>query len=178
MKPEDENESDELPKNEEIEATEKKEEVADLTTQELEKARKEMLYLRADFENSRKRMAKEQEQSIRFGQEKLIKELLHVVDIFERALVHAAPLKAKDDKELNGFVTGIEMTHAEFVQLLTRSGVELVGQVGEKFDPVKHEAISDRPAMSGEEGTVVEVLEKGSLLHGRLLKPAKVIVGK
>jgi len=145
----------------------------------VEAAQKEMLYLRAEMENYKRRMLKEQEQAIRFANEKLIKDLLGIADYFDLAFAHAKPIKARTgDPELTNFVSGIEMTQRELVQLLGRFGVEFIGTVGEKFDPVRHEAISQKESATEDAGTVLEVLQKGSLLHGRLLKPARVVVAK
>jgi len=75
-------------------------------------------------------------------------------------------------------VSGVEMSQHEFVQLLTRFGVEFVGKVGESFDPEKHEAVGSREVEKTQVDTVLEVFQRGSLLNGRLIKPAKVVVGK
>lgn len=140
-----------------------------------QKLRDEMLYLRADFENTKRRLLRDQDNAIRFANEKLVGELLAVVDLFERALASGAGLKANE--EAKSFVTGIEMTHRELVHLLNRSGVELTGTVGEKFDPGRHEAVSQTPVAEDKVDTVIHVAQRGCLYQGRLLKPAKVVVG-
>lgn len=147
---------------------------------EFDELKKEVLYQRADFENSKKRIAKEQEAAIRYANEKLIRELLTVVDLFERGLAHGKSVVSKSgtDSDTVNFYNGIEMTHRELVQLLGRFGVELIGQAGEKFDPNRHEAISQLEGPEYAEDKVAAVLQKGCLLHGRLLTPAKVAVGK
>lgn len=150
----------------------------ELAKKEAEIAQKEMLYVRAEFDNYRKRILKEQEQAIKFANKNLISELLNVFDYFDRAIQHSKTLKAKADPEISNFVSGVEMSQHEFIQLLSRFGVEFVGTVGEKFDPEKHEAISQKEVDKGSVDTVLEVFQKGSLLQGRLIKPAKVVVGK
>lgn len=155
-----------------------KEAIPDPVTQELEKVQKELLYLRAEFENYKKRILKEQEQAIRFANEKLIGELLSVSDHFERALLAASILKSKAvNPELAQVVDGIEMTQKELTQCLRRFGVEFIGGVNEKFDPALYEAVSQKPVSESMENKVLEVVNRGCLLHGRLLKPARVVVG-
>jgi molecular chaperone GrpE len=142
----------------------------------------EILYLRAEFDNYKKRILREQDLSIKFGNEKLIRELLGIVDLLERGLTHGKDLVGKaagnHAEDLKLFLSGIEMTGKELSQLLTRFGVEFIGSVGEKFDPSKHEAISQVEAETEKIGTVIQVAQKGCSLHGRLLTPAKVVVGK
>lgn len=141
----------------------------------VEIAQKEILYIRAEFENYKKRIVREQEQAIRFGNKMLIADMLTVFDLLERATQHAQSLKSKNDADVNNFISGVEMTANELAQLMQRNGVEFVGTVGEAFDPEKHEAISQEGT---DPDTVVQVLQKGCRLHGKLLKPAKVVVGK
>lgn len=148
-----------------------------------EQLQKEMLYLRAEFENYKRRILREQDTAIKFANEKLLGEILSVVDLFDRAMGSAKPLKAKAEgspvaTDVNNFVMGIEMTQRELANVLGRFGVEFTGAQGEKFDPSRHEAISELETTADKVGTVLEVLQKGCLLQGRLLKPARVVVGK
>lgn len=143
-----------------------------------EAAQKEVLYVKAEFENYRKRILKEQEQAIKFANKNLISELVGIIDYFDRAIQHSKVLKAKEDPEISNFVSGVEMSQHEFIQLLSRFGVEFTGKVGESFDPEKHEAVGQREVDKTQADTVLEVFQRGSLLNGRLIKPAKVIVGK
>lgn len=147
---------------------------------DLENMAKEVLYQRAEFDNTKKRMAKEQETAIKYANEKVMRELITILDLFERGLAHGKQIASKPgaDSEAVNFYNGIEMTHRELVQLLGRFGVELIGQVGEKFDPNRHEAISQLEGPDFSEDQVAQVFQKGCVLHGRLLTPAKVAVGK
>ena len=145
---------------------------------EAEQARQDNLYLRAEFENTKRRLIREQEQSIKYANEKLVEGLAPVVDLLERALASAGPLKAKEDPDAKNFILGIEMTHREFIQILSRFGVEFSGSVGEKFDPVRHEAISQQEVEDAKDDTVLIVYQRGVTLGGRLLTPAKVVVGR
>jgi molecular chaperone GrpE len=150
-------------------------------TAELELIQKELLYLRAEFDNYKKRMLRDQEQAIRFANEKLIKDLIGVIDHLERGVSHGKDLQTKgqtSEKDFSNFVNGVEMTQRELSQLLARFGVEFIGNPGEPFDPAKHEAISQQECPPEKDNTVLHVLQKGCLLHGRLLAPAKVVVAK
>jgi molecular chaperone GrpE len=142
-----------------------------------QRAEKEILYIRAEFDNYKKRLLKDQEQAIKMANKGLVTELLSVLDLFEHAIAHSEKIKSKGDKEVNNFVTGIEMTRSELTQLMQRFGVELIGVTGEVFDPSKHEAISEVQAQ-GTPNTILNVVQRGCLLHGKLLKPARVTVIK
>lgn len=137
-------------------------------------------YVQAEFENTKKRIAREAENSIKFANERLIRDLLPIVNLFERALAAAAPLKNAEEKkaDVQNFIVGIEMTHRELTLTLERFGVEWIGKKGEPFNPERHEAITQVEAAGAEPGSVVDVLERGCLLNGRLLHPAKVTVAK
>jgi molecular chaperone GrpE len=149
------------------------------STEALAQAHQELLYLRADFENTKKRILREQEQAIRFANERLISEMLSVVDLFELALGSSAALREKNDKDVNNYLMGIEMTHRQLIQTLEKMGVEMIGKTGETFDPARHEAVSQIPVQQHEQiGTILQVANRGCLLHGRLLKPARVVVGE
>jgi molecular chaperone GrpE len=143
-----------------------------------QKAEKEILYIRAEFDNYKKRLIKDQENAIKMANKNMVSELLTVLDLFEHAIAHSSKLKTKGDTEVTNFVTGIEMTRSELAQLMGRFGVELIGQVGENFDPAKHEAISEMESKEQPANTVLSVVQKGCLLHGKLLKPARVVVVK
>jgi len=160
------------------EPSEEKSGTFELALKQAEEAKKEMLYVKAEFDNYRKRILKEQEQSIRFANRELIIELLNIVDYLDRAIQHSKILKSKSDAEVVNFVTGVEMSQHEFLQLLNRFGVEFVGKVGEAFDPEKHEAIGQQPSEKNKAGQVLEVFQRGGSLNGRLIKPAKVIVSQ
>ncbi len=143
-----------------------------------EEAKKELLYLRAEFDNYRKRMARDQEAAVRFANERLVKDLLSTLDLFDRALAHSAALKGESSPAVKTFVEGIELTSRELSQTLVRFGIEFTGAVGEVFDPSKHEAISEQESNDVESGTIIAVLARGCFFQGRLIQPAKVVVSK
>lgn len=142
-----------------------------------EAAEKELLYQRAEFDNFRKRLQREQEQAVRYANERFIGDLLGTVDLLSKALQHSSKLKEKTkEKEFLDLLTGLELTEREFHHVLTRFGVELVGKKGELFDPARHEAVTQMMTDEMEPNKVVEVVQRGCLLQGRLLKPARVVV--
>jgi molecular chaperone GrpE len=128
----------------------------------------------AELENFKKRTARERDEAIRFANEYLIKDLLPVLDNLERAVAHA--------KEGGGsgkpIVEGVEMVLKGSLDVLARHGVIQVSAVGQPFDPVKHEAMTQLESDEHPPNTVVEEHHKGYLLHDRLLRPALVSIAK
>ena len=123
----------------------------------------------ADFENYRKRAAKEAAVAGQRAKSGLVGELLPVVDNLERALASAG----EEEEHLAG---GVRLVHSELVGVLTRNGVEPFDPKGEKFDPSVHEALSTRTEDGAEAGQVLDVVEKGYRLNGSVLRPARVVV--
>ena len=122
----------------------------------------------ADFENYRKRAARDQESLVARAHERLVKELLPVLDDLERALEAAA--KHEEAK----LEDGVRLVHQELSGVLAKEG--LVGiETDGRFDPHEHEALLTQPA-EAEEGTIVEVIQKGYRLGDRVLRPARVVV--
>jgi molecular chaperone GrpE len=124
--------------------------------------------LQADFENYRKRAARDQEALVARAGERIVKELLPILDDLERALA-AAESHAEAELE-----EGVKLVHRQLEQLLEREGLAPVETDG-KFDPHVHEALLTQPSES-EEGSVIEVLQKGYRLGDRVLRPARVVV--
>ncbi|MBI3307521.1 MAG: nucleotide exchange factor GrpE [Candidatus Omnitrophica bacterium] len=140
---------------------------------ELEALKDQLLRSAADFENAKKRLARERDEFIRYSQENLIKSLLPILDNFERAMAHAAPGGADIPPSLKGVLTGIEMVRKQLLEILKGQGLERIDALKHPFDPHRHEAVaySHEP---GKPDEVVEEIEPGYLLHGRLLRAAKV----
>lgn len=130
-------------------------------------------YLRAlaDFENYRRRVQREREEWTRLAQERLLRDLLPVLDNFDRAL-QTEP----DRGQLQGFVAGIELIRRELLKVLERIGVTPFSAVGEPFDPQRHEAVMRVETVEVPSQTVVEEIERGYLLGDRVLRPARVKV--
>lgn len=140
-------------------------------TKELKDQQSKYLYLYAEFETYKKRAIKERSDLIKFGYESISKELLSSVDNFERALEHAE--KTTDVKNL---VLGIKMVHQQIKDTLSKFGIVPIETVGQKFDPEKHEAVAQDPSTDKQPGTITQEAQKGYTLHGRLLRPARVVV--
>ncbi|MBI3312925.1 MAG: nucleotide exchange factor GrpE [Candidatus Omnitrophica bacterium] len=141
---------------------------------ELEGLKDQLLRSAADFENAKKRLARERDEFARFSQENLIRSLLPVLDNFERALAHV-PSDAQASGAVKGILTGIEMVRKQLLEILKAQGLERIHTLGQPFDPHRHEAIA-YVYESGKPDHVVEEIESGYLLHGRLLRAAKVKV--
>jgi molecular chaperone GrpE len=124
----------------------------------------------ADFENYRKRVARDQEGLVARAHERLVKELLPVLDDLERALEAAAKHEEAKLEE------GVRLVHRELVEALAREGLIEVETDGQ-FDPHVHEALLSQPSEQ-EDGAVVEVLQKGYRLGDRVLRPARVVVSQ
>jgi molecular chaperone GrpE len=124
--------------------------------------------LQADFENYRKRAQRDQEALVGRAGERIVKELLPVLDDLERAL------EAAEQHEEAKLEEGVKLVYRQLEQLLEREGLSLVETDG-KFDPHVHEALLTQPSES-EEGSVIEVLQKGYRLGDRVLRPARVVV--
>ncbi len=149
------------------------EELAAQKDAEIAELKSQTLYLRADFDNTKKRLEKRYREALEYATEPLLKDLLPVLDNLEKALEHA---KEGGPESFSGLVEGLEMVVGQFQGTLSRHGVEDVLAHGEKFDPNFHDALTQVPGE--EENRVAQVFEKGYRLKGRLLRPAKVAVSK
>jgi molecular chaperone GrpE len=137
---------------------------------------------KADFENYRKRAAREAAAAQERGVAKLAKELLPAVDNLDRALQAAesatqpeAPGTAGDNGT-STLVSGIKLVHDDVIAALARAGIEGFSPQGERFDPQLHEAIAQQPVEGAEPGTVVEVYQRGYRLGEVVIRPARVVV--
>jgi molecular chaperone GrpE len=123
----------------------------------------------ADFENYRKRTAREAAAAGERAKSGLVRELLPVVDNLERALASAA----EGERHL---AEGVQLVHSELLAVLERNGVEQFDPRGDRFDPAEHEALSMREQDGTESGLVLDVVEKGYRANGTILRPARVVV--
>ena len=137
---------------------------------ELIAAQDRNLRLMAEFDNFRRRTAKEQLDLIETANAKLLEKLSEVLDNFERAF--AAENKAND---LEAFEKGMQLIHTQFAKTLTDAGLEQIDPVGQEFDPNCQEALMQQPSEEIPEGHVVTVFQKGYRRKGKILKTAKVI---
>jgi molecular chaperone GrpE len=132
-------------------------------------------YLRAvaELDNYRKRAVRDKADAIKYGNENLLRDILPLVDNVDRALEHAG---SSDDFE--AFKKGLKMLHEQLLCCLKKYGVEVIDTAGKDFDPNVHEAMLQVVSDEHETGKVVNEFERGYLLNGRLLRPAKVCVCK
>ena len=152
-------------------APESTESAEDVLKAELAAANDRNLRLMAEFDNYRRRTAKEQLELIETANGKLLEKLSEVQDNFERAF--ASENKAQD---LEAFEKGMQMIYNQFAKILTDAGLEQIDPTGAEFDPNMHEALMQQPSETVPEGHVVTVFQKGYKLKNKILKTAKVIV--
>jgi molecular chaperone GrpE len=138
---------------------------------ELAKVKKDYLYLRADFDNYKKGVLKERSDLLKYGSERIVTELLNVIDVFETALDMEVTAESLDK-----FKEGLVLTSNEFKNVLERFGVKSVDSLGKPFDPSIHEALSSDPTDDIPAGHVSRVFKKAYKLHDRLIRPAQVVV--
>ena len=141
--------------------------------EEVAELKEELLRAQAEVQNVRRRAEADVEKAHKFSTEKFARELLEVVDNLERA-VAAAP----EDDAVKPLLEGVEMTQKTFMSTLAKFKVEVVDPEGHPFDPDLHQAISMVEAPDAEPNTVLNVVQKGYTNHGRLLRPAMVVVSK
>jgi len=128
----------------------------------------------AEVENIRRRAAQDVEKAHKFALEKFSNELLPVIDNMDRAI----EFSDKENEDIKPVIEGIELTRKSLVDALAKFGVEQVDPQGEKFNAEFHQAMSMQPSEEVEPNTVIAVMQKGYTLHGRLLRPAMVMVTK
>jgi molecular chaperone GrpE len=135
----------------------------------------------ADFENYRKRMARENANAVDRGVAKLAKELLPALDHLDIALKAASTRTTSSSDPESGHedvVKGFAIVRDEFVAALGKAGIQAFSPKGEPFDPNEHEAMAQQPSEDAESGTVIEVYQSGYRLNGSVLRPARVVVAQ
>ena len=148
----------------------------EITTAQEEARNNWDLYLRerADMENLRKRHQRDKEDAIRFANDRLLKEMIPVLDNLERAVDHAE--QGSDDSQ--GLLEGVNMTINQFRKALEDFGIKPINAVGTDFDPNLHQAMGQVESEEQAPNTVATEFQKGYLLHDRLLRPSLVMVAK
>lgn len=140
---------------------------------DLAKAKNDYLYLAAEFDTYKRAALKERAELIKFGPERLVRDLLDIVDNFERALTSEAAQAAPES-----FKQGIEMVDREMKSAFAKYGIVEVECLGQPFDPSLHEALASEESEQYQSGQVSKVFKKGYKIHDRLLRPAQVVVAK
>jgi molecular chaperone GrpE len=159
------NEAERLEQKEKVEAEDPLARVQRERDEYLDLARR----AQADFENYRKRAAREAAAAGERAKSGLVRELLPVVDNLERALASA-------EESEQHLAEGVRLVHSELIAVLERNGVEQFDPSGARFDPTEHEALSMRRQDGSESGVVLDVVEKGYRANGTVLRPARVVV--
>ncbi len=142
------------------------------------KVKDEILRAQAEIQNIRRRAERDVESAHKFGQEKLIKELLAVVDSLERGIHTVKEQGVELDVTAQTLMQGSELTLKILLDTLGKFNVKQIDPVGELFDPQFHEAMSMIPSADSEPNSVIAVVQKGFTLNDRLVRPAMVVVSK
>lgn len=146
----------------------------DELAQQLAKEKNDYLFLRADFDNYRKRTLKDREELIRNAAEKVLRGLLPIVDDFERGLE-----ATKDVSDADAVRQGMELIYNKLIKYLADNGVKAMESTGADFDPDFHEAIAAIPAPTPEQkGKVIDTTQRGYMYNDKVLRHAKVAVGE
>ena len=143
-----------------------------LLKEAVEENKNKWLRAMADFDNYKKRMAIEREQFVQFANENIISEILPVLDGFGRAMQAAEKMKAGQE-----MVKGLALIKRQLEDILKKHGVAEIVSLGKVYDPNLHEAILQKED-KGPEGIILEEMQKGYMLHGRVIRPSMVIVSK
>ena len=134
----------------------------------------QMLRRQAELENYRKRLIRDKEEAVQYANESLIRDILGFLDNMDRALV-----AAKNGGDINALIEGFEMTQNQLLSTLDKNwGLKAIDSVGQEFDPSLHEACMMAIDESLDKETVLEEFQKGYTLHGRVVRPSKVKIGK
>lgn len=140
---------------------------------EADKSRDKMLRAMAEMDNMRRIAQRDIANAHRYGSEKMVIELLPVLDSFEQGLA-----SRQDNEGVKAILDGMELTHRMLLTVLEKFGVKILNPVGQVFDPHQHEAMMAQESADAAPNTVLVVVQKGYQLHDRVIRPARVIVAK
>lgn len=141
----------------------------DSLNKDLQEKKDRLLRLQADFDNFRRRSAKEREEISAVVTQNFCKDMLPLLDNFERAM-------AAETKDVEAFQKGVEMIFTQFQEILKKNGLEHIEAVGQKFDPNFHQAVMRVEDPEKEDDTVAQELQKGYMVKGRVIRPSMVQV--
>ena len=157
----------------------KEEPKAKTELEELEKERdsfkEKYYYIAAELENTRKRFEREKTNLVKFGNEKLISSLVGALDNLDLTLMAVAQ---EEDEKVKNICVGVQMVRDQFFETLKQNGLEVIETEGKDFDPKFHEAISQKEEEGMESGKVIQEVQKGYVLNGRVVRASKVITSK
>lgn len=146
--------------------------------EELARTKDQMIRALAESENARKRAVKDREDASKFAVSKFSRDLLSVADNLRRALEATPHELLEQHPEVKNLTDGIEATERELLRTFEKNGIKKLIPIDEKFDPNFHEVMFEAPMPDKEPGTIVQVIEAGYTLNGRILRPARVGVAK
>ena len=132
----------------------------------------------ADMENLRRRAQKDREDALKYSAANFARDMLSVGDNLRRAVESIPEEGDPDGAALVAFIEGVALTEKDLLSALERHGIKKIEPMGEKFDPQFHEAMFEIPTPDADNGTVMQVIETGYVIHDRLLRPAKVGIAK
>ena len=151
------------------------EQALEAALEQAQNAKDDLLRVQAEMQNLRRRTEQDIEKAHKYGQEKLSNELLAVMDNLERAQEAASN---SEDEAIKAIREGVDLTLKGFADRFTKFNIETVDPLGEPFDPQLHQAMSLQENTESEPNTVIAVMQKGYTLHGRVMRPAMVMVSK
>lgn len=135
--------------------------------------KEKFFYVAAELDNYRKRMEREKENLLKFGNERLLSDLLPVVDNFERTV---EMLRPDEDPKIKNIVVGIDMVMKQFLDAVAKHGMTQVQAIGKDFDPNFHEALAQEYQEGAKPNQIIKEYQKGYTLNGRLVRPSTVVV--
>lgn len=144
---------------------------------QLEAARQDVLYAKAETQNVRRRMEKDVADARAYAATGFARDILSVSDNLARAL-EAIPAELREDEKMKSLVTGIEATGREIEKVFAQHGISRIAAVGLPLDPNQHQAMIEVPSSDAEPGTVIQEMQAGYMIRDRLLRPAMVAVAK
>jgi molecular chaperone GrpE len=153
------------------------EKALDALKADLETAKQDILYAKAEAQNVRRRAEKDVQDARAYAATGFARDVLSVSDNLERAIA-AIPESLRQDDKMKALVTGIEATQRELQKVFGQHGVKRIASVGLPLDPNQHQAMIEVPTDEHEEGTIVQEMQSGYLIKDRLLRPAMVGVAK
>ena len=145
--------------------------------EELEAAKQDVLYARADTQNVRRRLEKDIQDARAYGATGFARDILSVADNLDRA-IQSIPEDLREDSKFKGLVTGIQATQRELEKVFGQNGITRIAAMGLPLDPNQHQAMMEVPTDDAEEGTIVQEMQAGYMIKDRLLRPAMVGVAK
>ena len=144
---------------------------------DLDAAKQDVLYARAETQNVRRRMEKDIQDARNYAATGFARDVLSVSDNLGRAL-DAIPAEFREDEKLKGFIAGIEATQRELEKVFSQNGITRIASTGMPLDPNQHQAMMEIPTSDAEPGTIVQEMQAGYMIKDRLLRPAMVGVAK